>query len=329
MSGPLGPQIGLILTRAVVPGWVVTGAVFKLVENTPRTLPRETILNVADQFHFNLYYLLATLIGLEFLAVAVMVCLSRLARPMAIFMLSAFCLILIGELTFGNFSSCGCLGTHSPPPWVILIIDGALLLGVVAFDPTSMLPAKPARWPALLALLMIAGGFGISFSYTLRSTEIENGEHGENGENGGHVENGEPVRPVERYWFKDDVGEWVGSPWREIDLFGYITEAPTTLDSGKRYVVFYGRGCDHCDEMFHLDLTNPALGSMTTAVLVPHSKTEKHPANPWPMPRTEVEHFELPVGVDWIMTTPLTVTLEDGIVTCATEGDHRACMGLE
>ncbi len=125
MSGPLGPKIGLILTRAVVPGWVVTGAVFKLVENSPRTLPRETILNVADQFHVNLYYLLATLIGLEFLAVAVMVCLSRLARPMAIFMLSAFCLILIGELTFGNFSSCGCLGTYSPPPWVMLIIDGA------------------------------------------------------------------------------------------------------------------------------------------------------------------------------------------------------------
>jgi len=94
-------------------------------------------------------------------------------------------------------------------------------------------------------------------------------------------------------------------------------------------VTFYGRTCDHCDDMFHADLTDPALGSMTTAVEVPVSKDELRGSNPWPMAETRCEHLQLPVGCDWIFTTPLTLTIEDGIVTCAEDGGHTRCMGLE
>ena len=91
-------RIGQILSRVIVPAWVLTGAVFKFMEATPRNLPGKTILTLADRFSLDLNWTLAVLIGLEFMAVAVMLCLARLARPMALFVLSVFCLVLIGEM---------------------------------------------------------------------------------------------------------------------------------------------------------------------------------------------------------------------------------------
>ncbi|MCH8166164.1 MAG: hypothetical protein IH889_11200 [Planctomycetes bacterium] len=329
MRGPVTAKIGLVLCRIVVPLWVLSGAVFKLIERSPRTLPRETILNVADGLGLHLYGLLATLIALEFLAIAVMVFLGRFARAMALFMLTAFCLILLGELVGGNFTDCGCLGANSPPPWVMLAIDGALLAGVLLFKPTRGTPtARVSRWPVVTALVVILAGFGTSFSLVIpagRAPETPN-------VNGPVPPNGPRVNPAPAtlpgYWFASEVESWIGKPWQEIDLFRYMRKWPKEMDSAKRYVVFYSRTCDHCEEMFLYDLTDPALGSMVTAVEVPQSKSVLTSSDAWPMPATECELLALPLGCDWIITAPLTITVENGIVTCATEGDHIQCMGL-
>jgi hypothetical protein len=324
-------KIGWVLCRVVVPLWVAAGAVFKLVETTPTTLPKETILNLAHQMGIDLYFLLATLIAAEILVVVVMLMIARLARPVAILVLSLFCLILIGELVQGNLTSCGCFGDIPIPPWVMLALDGTLLLGVLIFDPTPVMPATPARWPALGAVVLILAGSAATYWRILPESQATPPPlpHPANG-NSNPVPNPNPpdANPLPSYWFSGDLKAWVGKPWREIDLFGFLEPEPQNLDRGKRYVVFYGRTCDHCDDMFHADLIDPALGSMTTAVEVPEDKTTLRGLNPWPMPETEVEHLQLPVGCEWIMTTPLTVTLEDGIVTCAQEGGHERCMGL-
>jgi hypothetical protein len=339
MARPNAAQIGWVLSRVAVPMWVAAGAVFKLFELSPRTLPKETILNVANQWGLNLYYVLATLIAAELLAVVVMLMVSRLARPMAIFVLSVFCLILIGELVQGNLSNCGCFGNIPIPPWAMLIVDGLLLLGVAVFDPTPVMPAAPARWPAFGAVVLVAAGTTATFWRVIpagRAPEIIGNNplprpiphpNPSNGPADPTI-NPNPT-PLPGFWFTSDVVVWEGKPWREIELFSFMPRWPQGLDSGKRYVVFYGRTCDHCDDMFHADLTDPALGSMTTAVEVPESKNELRGSNPWPMPETRCEHLQLPVGCDWIFTTPLTLTVEDGIVTCAQEGGHTRCMGLE
>ncbi len=80
--------------------------------------------------------------------------------------------------------------------------------------------------------------------------------------------------------------------------------------------------------MFIEDLSDPSLGRMTTAVLVP-GKREAVPAGSWDMPITECEMLELPVGCDWIVTTPVAMRVVDGIVEDVAEGEHRAVMGLE
>jgi hypothetical protein len=278
----------------------------------------------------DLYYLLATLISLELLAVVVMLMLARLARPMAIFVLSVFCLILVGELVQGNLTNCGCFGDIPIPPWVMLAIDGTLLLGVMAFDPTPIMPATPARWPAAGAVVLILAGAVACFWRVIpagRATEVVLPTSvGHNSPNDPTI-NPNPT-PLPAYWLTDDLDAWIGRPWRELELFRFMSEPPRGLDHGRRFVVFYGRMCEHCEEMFNFDLVRPELGSMTTAVMVPHGKNERLGSNPFPLPRTECEHLELPLGCEWLITTPLIITVEDGVVTCAEEGDHKGCMGL-
>ena len=290
------------------------GALFKLYENTPGLLPKETILKVANDLGINLNQLLAVLIGLEFFAVAVMLFVTKLARPMAIFMLSVFCLILLGEMALGNLTSCGCLGANSPPPWVMLLIDGALLFGVVVFNPSPLIPVRPARWPLIPAAVVTVAGFVLSFVIVLRAAPVP-----------------APVAgtTLPSYWLASDVTVWVGKPWTEVDLFSFMKTKPSGLDAGKRYVVFYSRTCDHCEDMFRDDLTDPQLAAMVTAIEIPASKTQLTSPNAWVMPMNNCELLALPVGCDWIITAPLALRIVDGVVECATEGDHRECMELE
>ena len=161
------PVLGLALCRILVPGWVLLGAVIKLSEADPHTLPAKTILALAGHTGVGLDLLLATLVALELMAVAVMLSLGRMARPMAIVVLSVFCLVMIGEMVNGNFISCGCLGRESPSPGVILTIDGVLLFGVMALDPTAATRTMPGGTPAMaaivLCLISVVTSFGVVF----------------------------------------------------------------------------------------------------------------------------------------------------------------------
>ncbi len=161
------PVLGLALCRLLVPGWVLLGAVVKLSEADPHTLPAKTILALAGHMGIGLDFLLATLVALELMAVAVMLSLGRMARPMSIVVLSVFCLVMIGEMANGNFISCGCLGRESLPPGVILAIDGVLLLGVMALDPTpatrTMPDGRPAMAAIVLCLISVVTSFGVVF----------------------------------------------------------------------------------------------------------------------------------------------------------------------
>jgi hypothetical protein len=125
------------------------------------------------------------------------------------------------------------------------------------------------------------------------------------------------------------MGDWVGKPWTEVELLNFMETKPSGLDSGKRYVVFYNRTCDHCEEMFIYDLMDPQLAAMVTAVEVPDSETVMTSPNAWVMPMNDCELLALPLGCNWIMTTPIALRIVDGVVECAVEGSHRECLELE
>ena len=181
------------------------------------------------------------------------------------------------------------------------------------------------------ALVVTIGGFALSFMTVLpagRAVPVQPPVTGPAPVHTGAAAS-TGVAPVKPYWFSSDVTVWVGKPWTEVDLFSYMDPKPSGLDAGTRYVVFYNRTCDHCEDMFREDLADPQLAAMVTAIEVPDSKQQLRSPNAWVMPLNDAELLSLPLGCDWIMTTPLALRIVNGIVECATEGDHRECMELE
>ncbi|MDY7108299.1 MAG: hypothetical protein SYC29_06645 [Planctomycetota bacterium] len=171
-ASTLSSALGVLFSRLLVPGWLMTGALFKLYYRSPRSLP-ETIWKNAYEI-IDLDLLLRGIIGLELVIAGIMFFSRRFARPTAIALLVVFCLILLNEMRIGA-ASCGCMGKIVMPPWVMLVIDVPLLIGVLVFRPSGGRPpevrstasaeGKPAMnpWPAVFALAWVLFSFGLAF----------------------------------------------------------------------------------------------------------------------------------------------------------------------
>lgn len=181
-ASSISSALGVLLTRLVVPGWLLTGALFKLYYRSPRSLP-ETIWKNAHEMGINLDVLLRGIIGLELIIAGIMFFSRRFSRAVAIALLALFCLILLNEMRIGA-ASCGCMGKIVMPPWLMLIIDLPLLIGVLLFRPPEMRPrpaevrARPPEaqpgpategkramnpWPAVLGLAWVLFSLGLIF----------------------------------------------------------------------------------------------------------------------------------------------------------------------
>ncbi len=241
---PLSAFLGMILCRALVPLWVLTGAVFKLIERDPTLLPKniiDAIKIVARRFEEPtavLDFVLRSFIGLELVAVVLMVLMARWARPVAIFMLGAFCLILIGEMVTGNFENCGCFGDLPVTPWQMLIADGALLLGAIFLRPAAdRPPATTSRRPLLVAAVLTLAAFGTSFGVPGR-TVVAPPVDGNGGKTPKpRMADGCPPLPGPgevalnaMYWPIYDR-DWVGECWTQTELAPCPT-APKWLRKG-------------------------------------------------------------------------------------------------
>lgn len=342
--------IGIALCRIIVPLWVLAGAAFKLYERTPANLP-SGMLALAKGAGTDLDNLLRLLIGLEFFAVGVMFFVPRFARAMAIFMLTCFCSILIWEL-IRSATKCGCFGSITIKPWQMFTIDGTLLLLTLLFSPNAgktvdhEAPRRSIALPAFAAVVLLAIGLSIAFGVPDRASKEQVLE-----DLGPPIRGMEPTSPnvdsppvpnladptinpkplpIPNSWYtKVPAEQWIGKPWRELEIFQLMPRWPKDMDEGRRYVVFYSRTCEHCEAMFWDDLTVP-LDSPVTAVEIPQSKDVLTAPDAWAMPPVEhVELLALPLGCNWIIQPPLAVVLQDGVVTCANEGDHKACLNLQ
>jgi hypothetical protein len=319
-------RIGWLLCRVVVPLWVLSGAILKLQARTPKLLPRN-IWTAGAELGIDLYWLLAAIIALELLAIGVMVFLGRLARPMAIFMLGVFCLVLIGEVVAGN-TDCGCLGAHTPPIWMMMAIDASLLVGVILFPPSAAeVEAEPkplvARGPLTGAVAWVMAGCLVSGAIILpeagAKTIIE--DPPEEIENGSKPEPGRaPVTRQLPGYYLPKCEEWVGRKWSEIDLAAFVKNPPADLDQGPRYLIFYSRTCDHCEELFDLYFADPPPVP-TLAIAIPERKNGFETEGLLNIYCNQCDEGELPVGCEWIITTPIVVALQDGEVVCVVEGE--------
>ncbi len=322
--------IGMILCRGVVPLWVLTGAIFKLTEKSPRLLP-ESIWSTAADFGINLYVLLAVLIAIEFAIVGVMFFIPRLARAAAIFMLAVFCIVLIVEMLRGS-TSCGCLGGASPPPWLMLIIDGALLLGVVLFAPPrpkepEVLPPKNMAVAAIWTAATLAVTAAMILPETRANEQVvatklpQNGIEADPDKTDPDANNTTP--PTQRTTSIPSLvtvkpANWIDKKWTDVEFSKYAQGWPADIADGRKYIIFYSRSCDHCQALLNYFFYDPPAD--TIIVAVPETKSGFDVENELPMQCANCIELELPVGTEWFLTPPLVVALEDGIVKCAAEG---------
>ena len=322
-----GGTIGMILVRIVVPLWVLSGALFKITARSPSLLPKDFMVQV-EALGIDLYWALALLIAFEFIAVAIMLFIPSLARLMAVFMLAAFCLVLLNELRAGNFDSCGCLGSASPPPWLMLIIDFILLMGVVIFKPRPVqLASERMSWTIVTVLVLLTSGttFALVLGEMGPTTVVEvvqNTQAGESNTTTGTEqasESGGTAMTLPSYYLLD-TSDWIGQNVRDIDLMNYVDGLADSVQEGRHYLIFYSRTCDHCQMLLelHYGFGTPVP---TTLIAIPEQKDGFETDGLLDQPCLDCRELELPVGCDWLMTPPLVMAIEDGTVQCAKEAE--------
>ena len=298
----------VVLTRVVVPLWLLTAAVLKLIDLSPTHLPA-ALIRWAGGLGVDLVFLLRFSIAVELIVVGVMVALPTLARWTGILMLGAFLPVLVGDLMLGA-SSCGCFGAIKVNPWVTLVMDVTFFLGILflgrreprlAISPS--LPTSRVIAVGMWSLLSVVAAFATSADLPAIPSEVA-----------GDL----PALPPDGYYLPA-YEEWLGQPFRELEIAAWTVGLPDDLDVGQQFVIFFRKDCEHCHELLEVYFSG-ALDRPTTAIAVPERDgwpTE----NLQPFPCSECRVAELPAGIDWFLQTPVLVRLIDGRVECAAEVD--------
>jgi len=340
--------IGFALARIIVPLWILAGAVFKLAERNPKLLPgpvRDVSISIAEfagvpeaQFGAFLDHTLRFLIASEFVLVAVMFFVPKLARPAAILTLSIFVLVLIGVLSAGG-DNCGCFGSGGPPPWAILVIDSLLLLGVLCCP--AGLRSIP-RGAASLALALGAAVLGVAVAYGVPAKRITVSPDLANDTSAPETlttpEGARsstpavtlpkagtwPAAPTPDTTYFVKFESWIGARLSAQPLALQITRPlPADIDLGAWFVLFYRGDCEHCHELLEQYLSTPERATRTLAVRVP----DTDPASDMPMPSDEFKLHGLPLASNYVFTTPVMLTVVDGVVVAlATDPRDEAMM---
>jgi hypothetical protein len=272
--------------------WILAGALAKLFLGTPKDLPQL----VRDLAPFDLDRTFHLVIGIELSIVCLAFIKPRLAWPVILALFVFFDFILVSQLLAGA-KSCGCFGaTIKVPPWVMLSVDSALLVSLLASRPWSVI-----RGPGLSAGLLAAG---VVASLGLPWLVIRAPEPGSVG----------PARYVIM-----DPAKWVNRSIYEVeDLTRWVKPEEFPTDGR---IVLWRQGCDHCAA--HLrrmagqdDGTQPILLVQIRDDLKDGRAVDLMPQGP------HVTNVALPENQQVVLQTPWEIRVEGGIVKFALDEEH-------
>ncbi len=306
----LRSTIAVALARVVIPLWLGTGAVLKVIDGSPSNLPA-ALVKLLGGNGLDLRFVLEFSIAVELVVVGAMVLLPSLARTVGIVMLTAFVPILIGDLALGA-SSCGCFGAVQIPPWVTLATDLFFLFGLIfiarGVSALGFRATVPA-WRVLAVGVWSVVAVAVAFGVTAAGNNHKTGNHGDSLVAAG---NG-----PEQGYYLPDYSSWIGQEFRSLELASWIIGLPADLEQGPQYLMFYRKDCEHCHELMEVYFSD-RLPLPTTAVAVPE-RVGYPTVNVQPFTCDECRLAELPAGYDWFLQTPVLVKLTDGVVQCAAE----------
>ncbi|RLS27916.1 MAG: hypothetical protein DWH76_01090 [Planctomycetota bacterium] len=291
-------------------------------------------------------------ISMEFTLAAAMILLPRFSRAIAALVLTLFVAILVSVVISGD-ASCGCFGSKGPPPIVVLIIDGTLLACVLFFKPKHATRqaktngALAGAWVAASAFA-VAITFGLPAKMMVQAQPIENAPPTSTATASTTIPapstttptttaNTSATTPTSKQlpaqtpatttsntsssawpkppaqlqpYYMPQVEQWVGKPLRSQPLAALIQQPlPANLEQGRWIVMFFRKDCDHCHEVLekHFMVKLPAP---TLLISIP----DTNPASELPNPCTECIETSFIKGPEYVVGTPILMSIENGIV---------------
>lgn len=334
-STPPAPTVAAtLMCRAVVPGWILAGALFKLWERNPQLLPKP-VTDVTDFLFVTMAgiprerYLDPAMRGMVAVEVGAALLMAfgpaRLSRAIGIAVLALFCTILLVLIASGA-ASCGCFGNSGPSPGWMLAIDGALLAGLVALRPAPT--AGRFRTGAVVTAAALVGAV-LAFAVPAREgVKLEDASAAGNAPAVAPpapapdaAQAGAPTAPeassapwppmpaTAKPWYAPEFPEWKGRRLDAQEVMLLIPRPlPANLNAGRHHIVFMREDCEHC----HALLTKYFSGSLATptmTVAVPDATGEL-----LENPCTECGKAQFPAGITYVFSTPVLLTVQDGVV---------------
>lgn len=277
--------------------WILTGAIFKLFWGTPALLPavvRDVPLELGVTYNLA--------IGIELAIAAIALVAPGWGWLLQAALLVVFDVVLTTQIAAGD-ANCGCFGAKfSMPPWLMMAIDSALLVVLIALRPWSArLRGLPVVVPAALAAAALAVPWFLD-----RQVDTETAAAG--------------TAAPENAWIELDVDNWVGEDiWDtklgQPPLSEYIDVMQLPLDG---LWVFWRADCEHCAK--HLGHMKSVETGQRLVTLVRLEQKHDSEANRvvHEMPDGNfVQYASLPPSISYILTTPAELLLEGGKIVAA------------
>ena len=296
---PPRPRGGLLASSLVrvIGLWILAGALFKLLQGSPNDLP-PVVKNFAFPSDMGLKY--KAIIGIELAIVAFALLRPRWGWILVALQLLVFVVVLV--LTLGQ-PSCGCFGSAvTMPPWLMLTIDGVLLAALLATRPWKTI--RGGGLPVIVLALVCAVGVAAPWFH---DREVSTPPVVIDG-----VES-----PPTRGWVSFDLHKWEGQLLHDTPLANYVD--PNTLpDTG--LFLFWRSTCDHCARhLERLAETDTAERMIVLLRLREPGDTEGNRVVHTMPEGSHVIHVALPDTVDYVITTPAELEVEQYMVISGAE----------
>ena len=354
---------GTLLARVIVPLWIIAGGAVKLWERNPQLLPKP-VTDVTDWLFVSgmgipreryLDPAMRAMVATEFaIALVMMLGPVRVARWLGASVLALFCLIL-GILIASGAAQCGCFGASGPSPTVMIAIDGALLAGLLFLPPAerTSTAASPTLSVLRLGAIAVAIGAAIAFvvpqkaAVVLEDVAVAPPAPPAPAPAPSPAPDAAPSAPTTptppppvaatgrpwpampataQPWYAPEFETWKGKRIDEQEVMLIVRPMPVNLNEGRHHVVLMREDCDHCHELL-LRYFGSTLPAPTVAISVPDATGE-----PLENPCTQCTASAFPKGITYVFSTPVLLTVQDGVVVgvCTNSEDAeavRAAMG--
>ncbi|TAJ21010.1 MAG: hypothetical protein EPO68_05570 [Planctomycetota bacterium] len=325
-------RVALVLTAA----WILTGAIFKLLIGTPNDLP--PVLFELVPLSKGMIYHLA--IAAELVIVALAFTRPRLGWWLCAATMVVFDLILV-QLIASGAKSCGCFGGKiEMPPERMMLIDSVLLVALLASRPWRVLTWKGLETPVVAVIALALASVPWLFD---RSTDLGPIKPVKATPTVANADaQSQPATPVVtptkpatetatpppaepkpglRNWVSLDAPKWVGKSIAETELAQLLDV--NLFDQNCTWVLWRWR-CDHCAQ--HLEEMARTYDGATPLVLIRIPETgdtdqngavKMKPTGPLVLEAT------LSPELDYVVTTPVVLVLNDGVIVSAVENPGR------